>query len=230
MGAYHRTLFGSCPIMLDDYFSNQFFYIEIRLYQLNSYQGNLELGACFCIFELSTGSSSELALCSPSISQGIMPDLTQVCKQSINELTNEIGKIDPNKVVDVGGYRLDADGNYRHKTVPKAKSELHLSEVIEEVCTKMDNYVRALWKSNGTLTLFSMLTESGAMNPIFDEVNIIQDEDLNKSLKYYCEGIMEEYEEYIIKLYQEDVLDKTTQFCFKETGLCFITNSVNDEL
>ncbi|KAJ8954815.1 hypothetical protein NQ317_009292 [Molorchus minor] len=45
---------------------------------INSYQGNLELGACFCIFELSTGSSSELALCSPSISQGIMPDLTQV--------------------------------------------------------------------------------------------------------------------------------------------------------
>ncbi|KAJ8976147.1 hypothetical protein NQ317_018086 [Molorchus minor] len=44
---------------------------------INSYQGYLELGACFCIFELSTGSSSELALCSPSISQGIMPDLTQ---------------------------------------------------------------------------------------------------------------------------------------------------------
>ncbi|KAJ8976149.1 hypothetical protein NQ317_018088 [Molorchus minor] len=54
---------------------------------INSYQGNLELGACFCIFELSTGSSSELALCSPSISQGIITKgKFEFMEESLNEL------------------------------------------------------------------------------------------------------------------------------------------------
>ncbi|KAJ8976849.1 hypothetical protein NQ317_012973 [Molorchus minor] len=61
---------------------------------INSYQGYLELGACFCIFELSTGSSSELALCSPSISQGIMPDLTQGTFEFMEESLNELSKFD----------------------------------------------------------------------------------------------------------------------------------------
>lgn len=85
----------------------------------------------------------------------------------------------------MGGHRLDVDGNYKHKSIAQAKSELHLSELIDGVCNKMDNYIRALWKSNGTLTLFAMLNPDGIMNADFDSVDIIQDEDLNKSLKYY---------------------------------------------
>lgn len=108
-----------------------------------------------------------------------------MCQQSVVELELEISKIDPESTIDVGGHRLDADGNYRHKSIAQAKSELHLSELIDEVCNKMDNYVRALWKSNGTLTLFSMINSDGVMNADFDSVDLIQDEDLNKSLKYY---------------------------------------------
>ncbi|KAJ8966695.1 hypothetical protein NQ317_006455 [Molorchus minor] len=43
--------------------------------------------------ELSTGSSSELALCSPSISQGIMPDLTQGTFEFMEESLNELPRI-----------------------------------------------------------------------------------------------------------------------------------------
>ncbi|KAJ8924438.1 hypothetical protein NQ315_007234 [Exocentrus adspersus] len=143
-----------------------------------------------------------------------------VCQKSIEELEAEIKKIDPESTVDVGGYRLDAEGNYNHKTVSMAKSEIHLSEMMETVCKKMDNYVRALWKSNGTLTLFTMLSPDGTMNGDFDSVDLIQDMDLNESLKYYCEGIVEEYEEILIKLYQQEAEDVKTRFCFTETGVC----------
>ncbi|CAH1106148.1 unnamed protein product [Psylliodes chrysocephalus] len=143
-----------------------------------------------------------------------------VCEKSLQEITNEVKKFDPNKKVDVGGYRLDIDGNYKHKAVPQAKSELALSELIEGICDKMDNYIRAKWKENGTLTLLSMVSEDGMMNPDWSNVDIIQDDDLNKSLKYYCEGIMEEHEEDIIKLYQEEQSDVTKAFCFKQSKLC----------
>ncbi|XP_018570423.1 protein seele [Anoplophora glabripennis] len=152
-----------------------------------------------------------------------------VCQKSVVELDLEISKIDPDSTIDVGGHRLDVDGNYRHKSISQAKSELHLSELIDEVCNKMDNYVRALWKSNGTLTLFSMLSPEGIMNADFDSVDLIQDEDLNKSLKYYCEGIMEEHEEALIKMYQNDSPDIKTRFCFTETGICPATKK-NEEL
>ncbi|KAJ8947932.1 hypothetical protein NQ314_008525 [Rhamnusium bicolor] len=153
-----------------------------------------------------------------------------VCLQSIHELNKAVSKIDPRQKVDVGGYRLDADGNYKHKAVPQAKSELHLSEIIENICETMDGYIRALWKSNGTLTLFPMVTETGQMNPNMMDVDVIQDDDLNKSLKYYCEGIMEEHEENIIKLYQEETPNIKVQFCVKDTSICPPNKSINEEL
>ncbi|KAJ8976857.1 hypothetical protein NQ317_012982 [Molorchus minor] len=73
---------------------------------INSYQGYLELGACFCIFELSTGSSSELALCSPSISQGIMPDLTQGTFEFMEESLNELPSIRTLKCFSINTVRL----------------------------------------------------------------------------------------------------------------------------
>lgn len=104
-----------------------------------------------------------------------------VCEKSIHELTLAINKIDPNKKVEVGGHRLDKDGNFKQKEVPEAKSEMVLSDLIEKVCDKMDDYIRAFWKSNGTLTLVSMVDGIG----LFDKLDIVQDDDLNKSLKYY---------------------------------------------
>ncbi|XP_044265999.1 protein seele [Tribolium madens] len=151
-----------------------------------------------------------------------------VCKTSLDELHKAVNKIDPTKTVDVGGYRLDSDGNYRHKSVSQAKSEVHLSEMIEDICTKMDDYVRATWKSNGTLTLLKLITEDGKMNNDMSEVNLVQDDDLNKSLKYYCEGIMEELEENIIKHFQSDTKDIHKKVCVEESAIC--GKKVNEEL
>lgn len=109
-----------------------------------------------------------------------------VCKQSIEELKKAIGSVDPSKKIDVGGYHLDAEGNYRSsKVISATQSEVLLSEMIDQICDKMENYVRATWKSNGTLTLLNLLDSSGAMNAKMSEVDIIQDDDLNKSLQYY---------------------------------------------
>lgn len=60
---------------------------------------------------------------------------------------------------------------------------------MDNICEKMSDYVRATYKSNGELTILNLISPSGAMNPEMSKVDIIQDDDLNKSLKYYV-GIL----------------------------------------
>lgn len=66
-----------------------------------------------------------------------------------------------------------------------AKSEVHISDVLDNICEKMSDYVRARYKSTGELTVLNLMTPSGKMNPEISNVDIIQDGDLNKSLKFY---------------------------------------------
>lgn len=107
----------------------------------------------------------------------------------MEEIDNELSKIDPKKTVEVSGYRLDAKGNANVKTVPQTKSEIFLSELLDSICEKMDDYVRATWKTNGKLTLLRMIGADGKMNADMSRVDIIQDGDLNKSLKYYVNNL-----------------------------------------
>lgn len=40
-----------------------------------------------------------------------------VCRKTVDELQNKLDTIDSSKTVEVGQYRLDADGNTLHKKV-----------------------------------------------------------------------------------------------------------------
>jgi len=66
-----------------------------------------------------------------------------------------------------------------------ARSEMYLTEVLETVCSKMDDYIRATYKTSGELTLLRLIGPDGQMNPDLGHVDIVQDSDLNKSLKFY---------------------------------------------
>lgn len=69
--------------------------------------------------------------------------------------------------------------------VPLAQSEVHISEMLDEICDKMDDYVRGTMKTTGELVVMKLMDEKNGMNPLISEIDIIQDGDLNKSLKYY---------------------------------------------
>lgn len=69
--------------------------------------------------------------------------------------------------------------------MPYSTSEIFLTETLEKVCDKMDDYVRATYKASGELTIFKIVSDDGKMNPEISNVDIIQDSDLNKSLKFY---------------------------------------------
>lgn len=74
--------------------------------------------------------------------------------------------------------------------IPLAQSEVHISDVLDSICDKMSDYVRATYKSNGQLTILNLMSPSGSMNPEMSKVDIIQDGDMNKSLKYYVSAFL----------------------------------------
>ncbi|GJQ66357.1 hypothetical protein Trydic_g4395 [Trypoxylus dichotomus] len=143
-----------------------------------------------------------------------------VCQGTFDELKIKLDKLDPTLHTEVGGYQLDTEGNFKKKSISQTKSEIVLSEIIDEVCNSMDEYVRVTWKSNGTLAIVRMILPDSTMNPILSEVNFITDDDLNKSLKYYCEELVEMYEEVIIPEIMNEVDDLKTKICQEKTGLC----------
>lgn len=55
---------------------------------------------------------------------------------------------------------------------------------MDTVCDKMEDYARAVYKSNGQLAVIPLFKD-GKVNPILDEVNLVTDADLNKSLKHF---------------------------------------------
>lgn len=52
----------------------------------------------------------------------------------VEELKSDVDKVPPERTIEIGGYRLDGIGNSVAKTVPLAKSEVFLNEIMENVC------------------------------------------------------------------------------------------------
>lgn len=58
-----------------------------------------------------------------------------VCKATVDEMERAVKKVDPRKKVEVGGFRMNLDGDTVAKTVQLAKSETYLTELMEKICT-----------------------------------------------------------------------------------------------
>ena len=93
----------------------------------------------------------------PSLTNGQMGDIARpieskelkclVCKASMAEMELAASKVDPNKKVEVGDYRLDTTGeSKKKKKILYAKSEMYLTEMMETVCDRMDDYAKARYK------------------------------------------------------------------------------------
>ncbi|KAJ7322160.1 hypothetical protein JRQ81_018447 [Phrynocephalus forsythii] len=62
------------------------------------------------------------------------------CKALADELAYDIKKIGPRRTVDSGTFRINPDGTRGKKKIPFAKSETFLTDVLENVCDRMNDY------------------------------------------------------------------------------------------
>lgn len=93
----------------------------------------------------------------------------------------EIAKIDPTRTIDLPGYGLDK----KKMTIPYAKSEIFLTDLMDNICEKFDSHGRAWYKDTNQLTILSFMDEDGKMHPDMSEVEFVQDGDLNASLPHF---------------------------------------------
>ncbi|KAI5715075.1 hypothetical protein M8J77_010160 [Diaphorina citri] len=142
-----------------------------------------------------------------------------VCYSVIDEIQTNITSMKPNLKANVGGYQLDNEGNMHSKQVQYSHSTVYLSELMDNVCNKMEDYVKATDKESGDLVLMPLVL-NGVMNPRMAEVDIIQDPDLNKNIKYYCEDIISENEDLLIDLIQTRIQNLKYKLCHQETEYC----------
>lgn len=98
-------------------------------------------------------------------------------------MNRAIGKIDPTRTIKVPGYTMMEN---KEKVIPYLKSEMYLTELMDDVCSKMDNYVKAWYRDPEQLTLLRMMDDDDKnMTPEFGDVEFVHDGDLNQSLPHF---------------------------------------------
>ncbi|KAL4624664.1 hypothetical protein GN956_G17546 [Arapaima gigas] len=143
------------------------------------------------------------------------------CRALTDELSYSISQVDPKKTIHIGSFRLNADGSLKDKKVPLARSETHLTELLEEVCNSMSDY--ALYIDPDTkeksYRRFAPRQSEGGNFPDFKNFQFDGPHG-SDSLKFACENIVEEYEDDIISLFTRGADDTADTLCGEVSGHC----------
>uniref|UniRef100_A0A3P9P5L8 Canopy FGF signaling regulator 1 n=1 Tax=Poecilia reticulata TaxID=8081 RepID=A0A3P9P5L8_POERE len=142
------------------------------------------------------------------------------CKAIVDELNYSISQVDPKKTINVGSFRLNPDGTMTDKKVPFARSETHLSELLDGVCNSMSDY--ALYIDPDThhkqyRRFAPRVSGSSEDFPDFENFKFDGPEASN-NLKFACETLVEELEDDIISLLGRDEGDVQEKLCSRVSG------------
>lgn len=156
-----------------------------------------------------------------------------VCKSTVEEVRIAQSKVDKRKKAEVKAGRFQADGTPSGTFIELRKSEQYLTELFEGdegVCKVMDDYAKAKMKKDGSLIILKMMTETG-MNPLMSEVDFVQDQDMNKSLKHYCLEVLDEFDEIFLEYFMAENLpdDVADKICSERSKLCSAEEEVEEE-
>ncbi|GAB6029804.1 Protein canopy 2 [Chamberlinius hualienensis] len=150
-----------------------------------------------------------------------------VCRSVVDEIEYDIKKVNPKQTVDIGGFRLDSNGNQKKSQIKYAYSEMHMHDVLEKVCSRMDDYAQAKYKETGERTIIKLTNPDGSMNSDTIKVDFTPDEGLNTKLKFYCESLVDEYEDDIIRIFTKQEKDADLKLCAQAAGYC--PGSIEDD-
>ncbi|XP_067667786.1 protein canopy homolog 2-like [Haliotis asinina] len=125
-----------------------------------------------------------------------------VCRVMVDEMAWSISQVDPKKTLQAGSFRVDPKGNQALKEIPYARSETHLTELVEEVCSRMNEYAQTT-DDDGKKSVVRTNSRNG--KPLsLKNINI--NREIQQQLRFYCESLIEEHEEDIIGLFKRKSL------------------------
>jgi hypothetical protein len=125
----------------------------------------------------------------------------------------------------VGSFRVDPDGEQKGSyQVPYAGSETHLTEVLEEICSKMNTYALSTAPDSGKKSYVRTSSRKGEAVTLS---NISMSSEVADRLKHDCNSIVEEFEEDLIDVFRTKTNKPKDAVCQRITGYC---PSSRDEL
>ncbi|XP_031205920.1 protein canopy homolog 2 isoform X2 [Mastomys coucha] len=141
------------------------------------------------------------------------------CRALVDELEWEIARVDPKKTIQMGSFRINPDGSQSVVEVPYARSEAHLTELLEEVCDRMKEYGEQIDPSTHRKNYVRVVSRNGESSDL-DLQGIRIDSDISGTLKFACESIVEEYEDELIEFFSREADNVKDKLCSKRTDLC----------
>ncbi|XP_032090466.1 protein canopy homolog 1 [Thamnophis elegans] len=141
------------------------------------------------------------------------------CKALADELEYEIKKIGPRRTVNSGTFRINPDGSRGKKKIPFAKSETFLTDILENICDRMNDYKL----EDDPVTkkkIFKRYAprKDEEIYPIYKQYFFYSD--AYKPLKYACETIIEQYEDEIFSVITRESHSLADKLCIEKSGLC----------
>ncbi|XP_059499808.1 protein canopy homolog 2-like, partial [Stegostoma tigrinum] len=110
------------------------------------------------------------------------------CRALVDELDWEISQVDPMKVIETGSYYLDENGHPVATTIPYARSEAFLIELLERVCGHMKDYGELTDPETHRHSYIRVFTREGVRtNPPYTQFT----QDITSRLKQVCEKLAE---------------------------------------
>lgn len=139
------------------------------------------------------------------------------CKAVVSEIVYAVSKEDSQKVIEIEGFRIDPQGNQKSRVIPYARSEVHLTEITENLCSQMNMYGQSIDKSTNKISFVRTGSRDGKSVTL---ENISMGGKISENLRYLCEIIIEKHEEDIIKFFKENHGNYVQGFCSNVTKLC----------
>ncbi|XP_053146999.1 protein canopy homolog 2 isoform X2 [Hemicordylus capensis] len=139
------------------------------------------------------------------------------CRALVDELQWEISRVDPKKTIQIGSFRINPDGSQSIVEVPYARSEAHLTELLERICENMKEYGEKVDSSSHRKNYVRVISHDGTK---MDLSETKFDSDVSSSLKFACESIAEEYEDELIEFFSHEAENVKDRLCSKRTDLC----------
>ncbi|XP_078393197.1 protein canopy homolog 1-like [Cetorhinus maximus] len=143
-----------------------------------------------------------------------------VCRALVDEIDWAVKKVDPKKTIQVGSFRISPDGSQKPNEIPYARSEIHLLELLETVCSNMDDYALYVDPETQKKTYMRFAPRDSEKLGSVDFNNFKFDPENSKSLKFVCESIVEEYEEEIISLFIHEADHVVDKLCSEKSEMC----------
>ncbi|CAN9502861.1 unnamed protein product [Ophioblennius macclurei] len=154
------------------------------------------------------------------------------CKAIVDEMKYSISQVDPKKTINVGSFRLNPDGTMTDKKVPLARSETHLSELLEGVCHSMSDYALHVDPDTKQKQYLRFAPRSSGATGDFPDFQNFQFDgpEASSALKFACETLVEELEDDIIAAFSRGGDVAHDHLCTRASGYCTGSSHANEEL